>query len=275
MKRYIYGESVQGASHKRSGKVCQDSHRIDLNKDVVIMSVADGHGSDACPYSKTGSIIAVNVFFSVMNNYYNIFKKNRNGMKKLIRFLNREGELKVAQTIEREWKRRVYKQHTNRKRELPIDINGKIDKESIYRLYGSTLIGMVITKDFIFSFQIGDGDICLISRDGIEYMLQSDKLLGIETHSLCKKDSWKKAITSIKMRTSTRANNYLYMLSSDGVSNSYRTQMEFEYACKEYFEVVEKYGFEIIEDNLEDWLSETTEDGCGDDASIVFAYYAS
>lgn len=272
MRKYIYGASVQGASHKRSGKVCQDSHRIDFNKDIVIVSVADGHGSESCPYSKTGSTIAVNVFYSVMSTYYNSFKNSRNGLKKLMRFLNREGELKVAQTIDQEWKRRVYKQHVNRKRKLPVDVSGKVDKNTIYKMYGSTLLGLVITKYFVFSFQLGDGDICSVSTDNIEYMIQPDKLLGVETHSLCKKDSWKNAISSIQIKNDLKEYPHMYMLSSDGMSNSYRTQNEFEKACKDYYAVIETYGFEAIEDNLEEWLLETTEEGCGDDVTAVLVY---
>lgn len=273
MKRYLYGTSVQGASHKRLGKMCQDSYRIDFNKDVAILSVADGHGSDSCPYSKTGAIIATNVFFSVMQSYYNTFKKSRNGLKQLMRFLNREGELKVARTIEKEWKRRVYKQHLNRKREIPMDLKGNPDKDAVYKMYGSTLIGMVITKYFIFSFQVGDGDICYVKKDYFEYMIAADKLLGVETHSLCRNDAWKKAISSVKLRNLQENNPHMYMLCSDGMSNSYKTQREFEKTCTDYMAIVEELGFEVLEDNLEGWLTETTEGGCGDDVTAVFVYF--
>ena len=63
MKRNVFGNCVQGASHKRTNLECQDSYkRIELDDNTVIMAVADGHGSNSSPYSKTGSTIAVNVF---------------------------------------------------------------------------------------------------------------------------------------------------------------------------------------------------------------------
>lgn len=274
MNRYLYGDSVQGASHKRTGTICQDSYRIDFNKDIAILSVADGHGSDSCPYSKTGSAIAVNVFCSVMKAYYDSFTESHDDMKLLMRFLNREGELKVAQSIEQEWKRRVYKQHLNRKREVPVRSDGKPDKDSVFKLYGSTLLGIVISKDFIFSFQLGDGDICCVTKENIEYMLEPDKLLGVETHSLCKQDAWKKVHTTVKAVDSSDNSAILYMLSSDGFSNSYKTQKDFELACKDYYSLIEEHGFEVIEDNLNEWLVETTENGCGDDITVAFAYFA-
>lgn len=189
MERYLYGTSVQGASHKQKERECQDSCRIECLKDAVIISAADGHGSESCPYSKTGSTIAVNVFCSVMSSYFSSYRRTRNGLRSLMRFLNREGSVKVAQSIEREWKRRVYKQHINRKREVPLDKAGKPDKDAVYQMCGSTLLGLLITKSFLFAFQLGDGDICSISGDSVDYILTPDKLLGVETHSLCRQDA--------------------------------------------------------------------------------------
>ncbi len=63
MKRIAFGESVQGASHKRNETECQDSmKKVEFEDGSVILAVADGHGSKACPFSKSGSGIAVNVF---------------------------------------------------------------------------------------------------------------------------------------------------------------------------------------------------------------------
>ena len=272
MKRYTYGESVQGASHKRQGKPCQDSHRIDLNKEIAIISVADGHGSESCPYSKTGSVIAVNVFNAVMAAYYSSYHKRRNGMNALLRFLNREGEVKVAKTIDAEWKRRVYKQHCNNHREVPLKSDGTPDKEKVYRLYGSTLLGVFISKDYIFSLQLGDGDITYIDKELIAPVLTPDKSLGVETHSISGIDSWRRVKSCIQIRKN-KTEPHLYMLTTDGMANSYATQAEFENSCKEYFETIQENGFEAVEDNLNGWLNETSEQGCGDDVTAVFAYF--
>ena len=71
MKRMVFGESVQGASHKRVDKECQDSFKkLEYDDGTVIMAIADRHGSKACPYSKSGSGIAVNVFCKVMGEFY-------------------------------------------------------------------------------------------------------------------------------------------------------------------------------------------------------------
>ena len=105
MNRKVYGESVQGASHVRSGTVCQDSYKkVEVSEDIMLVAVADGHGSTACPYSKTGSQIAVNVFCRVMQNLIDNFK---NSPEFLLTYLNREGDTKIAQAIDVMWKERV------------------------------------------------------------------------------------------------------------------------------------------------------------------------
>ena len=71
MKRFIFGECVQGYSHIRSNTECQDSmKKLELEDGTIVMAVADGHGSRSCPYSKTGSEIAVTVFCEEIASTY-------------------------------------------------------------------------------------------------------------------------------------------------------------------------------------------------------------
>lgn len=66
-------------------------------------------------------------------------------------YLNREGDTKAAQAVDSEWKRRVLKVHTDRKREIPLNKNGKKDKSEIYKLYGSILASLMIIPTFFFT----------------------------------------------------------------------------------------------------------------------------
>lgn len=271
MSRKIYGESVQGASHIRNDVVCQDSHKIvQLPNDITLIAVADGHGSESCPYSKTGSKIATNVFCKIMEDLSRNFAEN---MDFFATYLNREGELKVAQAIDAEWKRRVWKAHTDNKREKPLNNSGEVDKAAIYKQYGTTLLGIMVTSSFIFAFQLGDGDILYINRSEVQSVIEGDKILGTETHSLCKIDAWKKAITVIRKRDITEEVPYLYLLSTDGFSNSYKTTDDFKITCRDYYNMIQEHGFEAVAANLKNWLNETSELGCGDDITVVIAYY--
>jgi len=271
MKRSIFGESVQGASHKRAGTECQDSYKkTECDDGTVIMAVADGHGSKSCPFSKTGSCIAVNVFCKVMEEFQSSYSDN---LEMLLTYLNREGDTKVAQAIDFEWKRRVLKVHANNKREIPQMDNGKKDKEKIYTLYGSTLVGLMIMSPFLFAFQLGDGDISYVDNNGFDQVLQTEKILGTETHSLSKIDSWKRAHTLVRRRSSSDDLPSAFLMSTDGFSNSYKNEEEFRKTCTEYFTMLKEHGPDAINVNLKEWLSETSEMGCGDDITLLIAYY--
>jgi len=272
MNRQIYGVSVQGASHVRNQIPCQDNFKqLQVSDHAVILAVADGHGSTSCPYSKTGSKIAVNVFCAIMEDLLNGFVDNE---EQLLTYLNREGELTIAQDIDAEWKRRVWKAHIDNKREKPLDDNGEIDKAAVYKQYGTTLLGLFITERYIFAFQLGDGDMVYVDASGVQPIIEGDKILGTETHSLCKLDAWKKAISMIRMREETEA-PHLFMISTDGFSNSYRTQEEYFVSCKDYYALILEHGFEAVAGQIKDWLKETSELGSGDDITLALAYFAS
>lgn len=266
----VFGASVQGASHMRSGKECQDSlKKVVKDSGTVILAVADGHGSDSCPYSKTGSFAAVNVFCKILGDYLETYTGQQ---EMLFTFLKREGDTKIAQEIDAEWKRRILRLHTRCKREIPLDADNNEDKEAVYKLYGSTLLGLVITEQFLFAFQLGDGDIVKVSENGVYHMIEADKILGTETHSLSKAESWKKAITLIRKREEKEKMPVMYMLSSDGLANSYRNDDEFKKTCMDYYILLKEHGVKAVSDQLKTWLQETSEMGCGDDITALFAY---
>ena len=131
----------------------------------------------------------------------------------------------------------------------------------------------MITPIFVFAFQIGDGDITYVSDDGIDQVLESDKILGTETHSLSRVDSWAKAISVVRRKDNTETLPALYMLSTDGFSNSYKNENEFAKTCNEYYLMIKEHGVKVIDDNLKAWLTETSEQGCGDDITLLMCYF--
>ena len=91
MTPIIIGDSVRGESHIRRDIERQDSYLIvdgvhkhdrnsqfysELSEDVKLVAVADGHGSESCPYSKTGSQTAANVFCDIMAEFAAKYKDN-------------------------------------------------------------------------------------------------------------------------------------------------------------------------------------------------------
>lgn len=270
MKTIIFGKSVQGASHKRTNTECQDSmKKMRLSDEAVVLTVADGHGSKTCPYSKAGSSIAVNSFCKVMKNLYSGYS---NDLERLLSYLNRDGDTKIAQLIHNEWKNRVISTHKQKNRAMPKTEDGNLDEIEVYKLYGTTLVGVLITPLFSFALQIGDGDITFVDDSGARPFLNSDKILGTETHSLSKVDAWKKAVSVVYRNELFHNESSLLMLSTDGFSNSFKNEDEFKKACVDYYLMIQQHGAEEIKDNLQNWLDETSELGCGDDITLLLAY---
>ena len=275
MKRYICGECVKGATHERNGKPLQDSKKIvEISDRIAILAVADGHGSEKCARSDRGSAIAVNAFYAVIKNYLLSYGQDADGMTSLVTFLNREGDTRFAQDVCEEWQARVKQSFYKNKVEELIADDGTIDWKSVYSLYGTTLLGMLVTDSFVFSFQIGDGDINLVTETDIFPLVEPEKFLGIETHSLSKPDAWRKAVASLRRKNIEDDTPYLYMLSTDGFVNSYASDEEFKKTCREYFNMIGQHGFEAVKDNLAKWLKETSEYGCGDDVTVVMAFFS-
>ena len=275
MKRYICGECVKGATHERNGKPLQDSKKIvEISDRIAILAVADGHGSEKCARSDRGSAIAVNAFYAVIKNYLLSYGQDADGMTSLVTFLNREGDTRFAQDVCEEGQARVKQSFYKNKVEELIADDGTIDWKSVYSLYGTTLLGMLVTDSFVFSFQIGDGDINLVTETDIFPLVEPEKFLGIETHSLSKPDAWRKAVASLRRKNIEDDTPYLYMLSTDGFVNSYASDEEFKKTCREYFNMIGQHGFEAVKDNLAKWLKETSEYGCGDDVTVVMAYFS-
>ena len=284
------GTSVQGASHKRSGLPCQDNFAIrdhsfqypkatprnvfyqGMGEDVWILAVADGHGSSACPYSENGSRLAVNTFCDVMAEFCFKYKED---MEALYHQLKRESEvIHFMQALDIEWKARVLRDYnTNKKKQPPIEASeDEEQKAAIYKFYGTTLLGMLITDGFVFAYQLGDGDLNCIDKDSVAPLIQQEKILGVETHSMAKLGAWKKAETVISRTNHQKEMPYMYMLSTDGMVNSFVSEEEFHKNCRGYLQLLEEHGVDAVQKKLPAWLSQTSEEGCGDDITVVMAY---
>lgn len=275
MKRYICEGIVKGATHVRNQMPCQDNKKIiKISDEITIIALADGHGSSKCPRSDRGSMIAVNSFYHIMKKYLEIYGEDEEDITHLMTFLNREGDVRFAQDVCEEWQARVKQSFYKNKVEGMTNEDGSIKWPSVFSLYGTTLLGMLITDSFVFSFQIGDGDISAVTKDEVEPLVEPEKFLGTETHSLSKPDAWRKAVTSVHRLEAESRESYMYILSTDGFANSYTSDKEYQKTCRDYLQMIRKYGIDVIQKNLKKWLTETSELGCGDDITVVMVYFS-
>ena len=140
---------------------------------------------------------------------------------------------------------------------------------SVPELYGSTLLGLVITDKYIYAMQIGDGDIVFVSENGVNYVIEPPKFLGTETFSLSNEKPWENVVIHFQRIEYKEKVPCMFMLSSDGFSNSFKDDEQFFVAAKEYFETLKTYGGNRVQRELGNWLSQTSEEGCGDDITLV------
>lgn len=296
MMQRILGESIQGYTHIQRNLECQDRKLYrELEDGSLVLSVADGHGSRSCPYSGTGAELAVNTFCKLIEELHSGFQ---NAGDLLSDYLNHQGSLKFAQTVERDWKEAVQTYHLKVGLPMPMTQTGEENLNALYRLYGTTLLGLLIAPTFVFAFQIGDGDIIYADDEGVQPVVVADKLLGVESHSLCSREAWKKAVSTVRFQPweqhfedlktygpDTAASTVhfqsweqhlpcAFLLSTDGLSNSYADDEAFRQTCAQYFEALKTYGPDTVEENLPEWLSETSLLGCGDDTTLLMAYLA-
>ena len=195
-------------------------------------------------------MIAVNSFYEVMKNYLRVYGENEDGLSNLITFLNREGDIRFAQDVCEEWQARVKQSFYKNKVDGMTDEDGSIKWSSVFSLYGTTLLGMLVTDSFVFSFQIGDGDISVVTKEEVAPLVEPEKFLGTETHSLSKPDAWRKAVVSVWRRERESKEPYMYILSTDGFANSYTSDEEYQKTCKDYLQMLQEHGAETVQANL-------------------------
>ena len=270
MSQAIIGVRTPGASHKRVNKECQDYLDSREFKDgTFILAVADGHGSATSPFSSDGSKRATEAFKKVLSDLHNEYE---NSPEAFMTYLNREGDTRVAFEICKLWQEKVLSTHKQYRREVPMTEDNNVDEKAIWKLYGSTLLGLMISPTFIFAIQIGDGDIAFVDLKGFNKVVEGEKLLGVSTYSLSDPNAWQKAVTTVMSWNVGNEIPSAFFLTTDGFANSFKSDEAYEKTICEYYSALNEYGPKAIKNTLRKWLYETSEGGCGDDISMMICY---
>jgi len=250
-----------GTSHINRKAICQDSGKIAEYQSGYVLAVADGHGSEKCKYSDVGAQKAVNAFHDVMSGVM----KNQTAQEAetLIKAFKDDG---IPKKIKYEWQKKIEKFHlANHKKE-----------EFATMLYGTTLLGIAILTKCVYALKIGDGDIVTVSDSNVgdlivASLIQSEKILGTETDSLASDDSINKIVTKLQFYQENDEWPLLFVLSTDGLVNSFTNEEGFYKCATDYVDVIRNHGFSTLKTNIVGWLKDTTKEGCGDDITVAIA----
>ena len=218
----------------------------------ALACVADGHGSDRCPYSDEGAKTAVTIAADILAELLD--SPNPAGL------FTAQKDIRLPRLLETRWKETVRIIHSTKVDPLPFS----------FELYGTTLLALAATKDFVFALQIGDGDAVAIDPDGsARWLIPAIDQAGNETESLCLENAWQFVRTQFIPTTGENDAPLMFLLSTDGYANSFTSNEGFLKVGADIFRLLRENGRDYIEKNLPQWLEKTSEDGSGDDISVA------
>jgi len=272
----VAGRSVRGSSHERLGVPNQDAlHWLpqeDLSR-VVFLAVSDGHGSAKSFRSEIGSHIAVEVLTEGMHQ----FSETATAQSLPLPEIQQIAEESLPASLVRQWRERVEAHlaenpFTTAERERLLGQNGEAALAAVRRntflAYGATALGLMVTEQFILYLQLGDGDILTVDTDSqvTRPIPKDERLFADQTTSLCSPDAW----LDFRARFDTDLTSLpsLILLSTDGYANSFQEESGFLQVGSDLNKMIHEQSWEIVTNNLEDWLMEASRLGSGDDITV-------
>ncbi len=276
----VLGRTVQGAAHVRAGVPNQDAIQWFPDSGVgppLILSVSDGHGSPRNFRSDVGARFAVEVTTGLMRELLSAGPPD----PARLTAIKRTAEERLPGEITRRWREAVAR-HLKDHPITPEDLEAlekrrdpkarrAIEKDP-HIAYGATLLSVLVTSGFILYLQLGDGDILTVAENGevTRPMPHDPRLMANETTSLCMTDAWREV--QIKFQALYGPHPALILLSSDGYANSFVNDAAFIKVGSDILDILRTDGLEVVEQNLETWLTEASKAGSGDDITLGLAF---
>ena len=216
--------TVIGASHIKSGTVCQDSSVFRAYENYGIAVVADGHGSKKHFRSDKGSEMAVKAALDAVEEFY----KNPEAFEES--FLNDPDNIikKIEKNIISRWNRLVihhYTHHPYTDKEREPFTEKEFKRIKVESVYGTTLIVAVMGRKFTFGTQIGDGSLVQICDDAAAEMpiAYEESAPANITASMCNSQ----AINYFNSFYTIEEKPIAVFVSTDGLYTSFRSDEDF------------------------------------------------
>lgn len=268
-----FSATETGYNHTKIGKVCEDASDFYNDERMHICVVADGHGSDNYPRTDKGAKYAVDVAISCIKE----FVKNADPKKVL------DDErcdfvllLQLAKSILNRWHQSVdddYNRNPFEEKELEKVsekyrrryLSEKEENRCIEKAYGCTLIAYVVTSEYSFGLQIGDGKCVVVDRYGnfTEPIPWDENCQFNVTTSICDSDSIEEFRFSVSDQIPTAV-----FCGSDGIDDSYANPEELHALYRSILKIFVEHGVEVGRNEIREYLPVLTKKGSGDDVSI-------
>ena len=275
------GLSIQGASHIKHGKICQDfggHYRCD---EYAVAVVCDGHGSDPYFRSDRGSKFAVVVTINAVKAF---MTSKKEFLDHLFASDNADIQKEYASKVIEQLIRSIISSWNDRvledMRENPFteeELSGLSDKYKVrysseddnkkFAVYGTTLIATVRAPEFWFAIRNGDGRCVAVFEDGEmkDPIPWNDKCFLNATTSLCDDE----AFENFRQCFQTNSFPVAIYVATDGIDDSFGGLGERLFSFyKTVTTIFAEEGFEKGKQDLAAYLPKLTEKGSGDDISV-------
>ncbi len=183
----VVGRSVQGATHRRRDLPNQDALCWLPDAGVgstVVLAVADGHGSRQSPRSQDGARFAVT---AAVHELHDLVESAVDAIQTVCDL----APVDLPNVFVDKWRRAVRedvdKTPFSSETSDDSELRGRVCMADPFLAYGTTLLVAAVTPTDLLLWQLGDGDILLVTDDGkVSRPVQGDvRLVANETTSLC------------------------------------------------------------------------------------------
>lgn len=267
MRLQAFHLSTQGASHIKKNKECQDSSDSYYDEGCAIAVVCDGHGGDDYVRSAIGSAFASRIAKeSILNFVQNVDRGElRRHHDKLLQ--NLEASI-IAM-----WSAAIH-EHCDQNPFTAEEVallseraKRKYLREGhIESAYGTTLIGVAITKDYWFGIHIGDGKCVAISAESrfSQPIPWDEKCFLNATTSICDSD----ALERFRCFFSEELPVAVFV-GSDGIDDCFSSDEQLNNLYKTILYSFATSSFDGAVADLNDYLPRLSARGSGDDVSVA------
>ncbi len=267
MNAKSFNLSIQGASHIKKNKECQDASRSYSDENIAFAIVCDGHGGDDYMRSAVGSMCAC----TAAERNIKHFLENKSKEDFLA---NPEKALELLEaSIINVWNQLIYS-HYEQNPFSEAELSGiserarkkYVQDERIESAYGTTLIAVGMTHEYWFGIHIGDGKCVAVNPEGkfVQPIPWDPKCFLNATTSICDSD----ALNSFRHFYSEKLPAAVFV-GSDGIDDCFSNN---EQLHNLYRTILYSFGtseFEEALDGLKDYLPRLSAKGSGDDVSIA------
>ena len=274
----VKNSTKQGYNHKKSKKVCEDYSDSFSDKDMRIIVVADGHGSNNYPRAQWGSRFAVSSALKMIKDFINDVDPsvvNPSDSSHISTRAQTDLFRQLEASILKHWHSKV-NAHFNKNPLSEKELESVSEKhkeqylkgEKIAKAYGTTLIAFAITEKYSFGLQIGDG-LCVTFDDQLSAntpIPEDEKCFLNVTTSICDDD----AIDEFRHCVYTDYPTAVF-LGTDGIDDSYSSKEQLFEVYKSMLSLYTKYDEKKANTEIKKYLPTISKKGSGDDVSIAYA----